>query len=117
MLLKRGINMEYHYYIFMEHRLARFIKHPDQPFTLGEYEWLFNGEWKKDADRSRALNDARMHYGNYSVSDQDHIAPEVAEELIQNGTVVLQGDIGYGTFYREPKTIQLSDWKKPNKQI
>ena len=38
----------------------------------------------------------------------------MAEVLIQNGTIDLQGDIGYGTHYGQPMTIELSDWKKPN---
>ncbi|MDR2972456.1 MAG: hypothetical protein LBU83_11100 [Bacteroidales bacterium] len=99
------------YYLLMGHRLAR-----SKDGSLGNYEWLINGEWKEDTDRSLALNDARVDYGDYSVSDYDDITPEIAEELIQNGTTVLQGYIGYGTTYCEPKTIQLSNWKKPNKQ-
>ena len=95
------------YYIFCGHSLARQIA----PF---QYEWLINGEWQEDSKKTLALNDAIMDYGDYSVSDQDHIATEIAEELIQNGTVILEGDIGYGTFYYEPKTIQLSNWKNPN---
>ena len=100
------------YYLFMGHRLARI----SSDIILGNYEWLDNGEWKENTKWSLALNDARMHYGDYSISDQDHITPEIAEELIQNGTIVLQGDIGYGTTYCEPKTIQLSNWKKTNEQ-
>jgi hypothetical protein len=101
------------YYLFMGHRLARIAS----DIGLGSYEWLLNGEWEKNDKLSLALNDARMDYGDYSIGDQDHIKPEMAEELIQNGIAVLQGDIGYGTFYREPTTIQLSNWKKPIKQI
>ena len=99
------------YYLFMRHRLAR----RSAP-GLGNYEWFVNGEWKEDTDRSRSLNDARVGYGDYSVFDYDNITPEMAEELLQNGTIVLQGNIGYGTTYCEPKTIHLSNWKKPTKQ-
>lgn len=95
------------YFIFCDHRLARQI-------SSFNYEWLVNGEWQEDTKRTLALNDAIMDYGDYSMSDQDHITTEIAEKLIENGTVILQGDIGYGTFYYEPKTIQLNSWKKPN---
>ena len=95
------------YYLFMGHRLARRI-------TPSECEWLVNGEWKEDSKRTLALNDALNGYGDYSFGDQDQITQEMAEELIRKGTIVLQGDIGFGTFYREPTTIKLSDWKKSN---
>ena len=101
------------YYLFKNHRLAR-SNTPD--ITLDQYEWLVNGEWKEDDERwSRALNAAMINYGDYSIWDYDHLTPEIAEELIENGTIVLQGNIGYGAFYREPKTIHLSNWKKPSK--
>ncbi len=95
------------YYLFKQHSLARCIA----PL---QYEWLIDGEWTQDSRRTLALNDALMDYGDYSISDQDHITQEIAEKLIQNGITVLQGNVGYGTFYREPKTIQLSNWKKPD---
>jgi hypothetical protein len=38
-------------------------------------------------------------------------------ERFLNGTIVPQGDIGHGTFYYTPTTIQLTNWKSPNKQI
>ena len=101
------------YYLFMGHRLARIAS----DIGLGSYEWFLNGEWVENAQLSLALNDARMDYGDYSIGDQDHIKLEIAEELIQNGVTILQGGVGYGTFYREPKTIQLSNWEKPTKQI
>ena len=91
----------------MGHRLARCT-------DFFRCEWLINGEWKEDSQRTLALNDALMGYGDYSVFDQDNITPEIAEELIQTGTTVLQGEVGSGNFYFEPKTIQLSDWEKPN---
>ena len=100
------------YYLFMGHRLARIAS----DIGLGSYEWLLNGEWGKNDKLSLALNDARMNYGDYSIGDQDHIKPEIAEELVQNGTIVLQGNVGYGTTYCEPKTIRLSNWKKPTDQ-
>jgi hypothetical protein len=100
-------NRDMEYYIFMGHRLARST-------VLFKYEWLVNGVWKEVSQWTLSLNDALMNYGDYSVFDQDHITPEIAELLIQNGTIVLQGDIGFGTVYREPKTIQLSNWKKPD---
>lgn len=100
------------YYLFMGHKLAR-----TNTSDIGQYEWLVNGEWKEDKEKSLALNDARMDYGDYSICSYDHITPEIAETLIQNGTTVLQGNIGYGTNYCEPKTIHLSNWKKPNKLI
>ncbi len=93
------------YYIFMDHRLAR-------RDANSNFEWFINGEWKEDRQKSLALLDAINGFGDYSIGDQDRIGEEMAEELIRNGTVVLQGDIGYGTFYGEPKTIQLSDWRK-----
>jgi len=95
------------YYLFREHRLARST-------TSFVYEWLVNGKWEENRQFSLALTDAMMNYGDYSSFDYDHIKPEIAEEIIQNGTAVLQGDIGFGSIYREPKTIQLSNWKKPN---
>ena len=95
------------YYIFGGHRLAR-------GEALSKFEWLINGEWKEDRHWTLALNDAIMGYGDYSVSDQDHIKPEIAEELIRTGTTVLQGDVGFGTFYCEPKIIKMSNWKKPS---
>lgn len=96
------------YYIFCEHKLARRAK----PF---KYEWLVNGEWKEDRLSSLALEDSLHDYGDYSFGDQDQITEVMAIELIQNGTIVLQGDIGYGTTYYKPKTVQLSHWKKPKK--
>jgi hypothetical protein len=101
-------NKDMEYYIFLGHRLAR----RTGTGFLNKCEWLINGEWKEDLQRTLALNDALMDYGDYSIFDQDRITPEIAETLIQNGTIVLQGDIGLGTIYREPKTIQLSNWKK-----
>jgi hypothetical protein len=101
-------NKDMEYYIFLGHRLAR------RTGFLNKCEWLINGEWKEDRQRTLALNDALMNYGDYSIFDQDRITPEIAEALIQNGTIVLQGDIGFGTIYREPKTIQFSNWKKPD---
>jgi hypothetical protein len=95
------------YYIFCGHRLAR-------GKALSKFEWLVNGEWEENAQMTLSLNDAIMDYGDYSVSDQDHIKPEIAEELIQTGKTVLQGDVGFGTFYHEPTTIKLSNWKKPS---
>jgi len=89
------------YYLFRERRLAR-----SQDGSLGNYEWLINGEWKEDTDMSRALNDARVDFGDYSPNDYDDITPEIAEELIQNGTVVLYGS-----------AIQLNNWKEPSEQI
>jgi len=94
----------------MGHRLARRAA----PFKC---EWFVNGEWKEDHQMTKALEDALMDYGDYSIMDQDRITPEMAQELIQNGTILLQGNIGYGTFYHAPKTIQLSNWKKPAGQI
>jgi len=90
------------YFLFKECRLAR-----NKTGLIGKYEWLIDGVWKEDDMLSLALNDARMDYGGYSVFDYEHIKPEIAEELIQKGTAVLQGDACYGTFYREPKKIQL----------
>lgn len=95
------------YYLFMGHRLGR-------RSTLSKCEWLVNGEWQEDSQKTLALQDALHDYGDYSIGDLDRITQEMAQELIRNGTIVLQGDIGYGTYYREPKTIQLSDWKKSN---
>lgn len=95
------------YYLFMNHRLAR-------RSTTSKCEWLVNGEWIEDSQKTMALQDALHDYGDYSIGDQDQITQEMAQELIQNGTIVLHGEIGYGTCYPEPKTIQLSDWKKPN---
>ncbi len=95
------------YYIFTGHRLARRT-------ASFEYEWLVYGEWKEDDKRTLALKDAMNDYGDYSLMDQDQITPEMAEELIQNGTIVLHGNIGYGTSYGESTTIKLSEWKKPN---
>lgn len=95
------------YYILFGHRLARRI-------NFSECEWLVEGEWIKDKLLTLRLNDALMDFGSASVFDQDHIMPEIAEELIQNGTTVLQGNIGYGTFYRKPKIIKLSNWKRLN---
>ena len=92
------------YFIFMDHRLAR-------RNSKMEFEWLLEGEWKKDSKKSLALLDAMNGFGDFSIGDQDQIKDELAEELIKNGTVILHGDIGYGTFYKEPKTIKLSDWK------
>lgn len=95
------------YYLFMEHRLARRT-------SSFKCEWLVNGEWKEDSQRTLALEDALHDFGDYSFGDLDQITQEMAEELIQNGTIVLQGSIGYGTFYHEPKTIHLSNWKESN---
>lgn len=95
------------YYILLGHWLARRT-------DFSECEWLINGEWKKDKQLTLRLNDALMDYGDASIFDQEHITPEIAKELIQNGTAILQGDIGYGTFYHEPKKIQLSNWEKTN---
>lgn len=97
------------YYIFMDHRLAR-------RNSSYAFEWLINGEWKEDVRKSRALLDAINGFGDYSFGDQDQITEEMAEELINNGTIILQGDIGFGTSYGQPKKIQLSDWKKPYQQ-
>lgn len=94
------------YYLFLEHLLARRT-------TSKRCEWLVNGEWQEDSRRTLALEDALMDYGDYSIADQDRITSEIAETLIQNGAVILQGDIGFGTNYYEPKTIQLSNWQKP----
>lgn len=93
--------------IFVGHRLARRI-------TPYECEWLVKGEWKEDSKMTLALNDALNGYGNYSYGDQDQITEEMAEELILKGTIILQGDIGYGTFYNKPTIIQLSNWRKTN---
>lgn len=94
------------YYLFLEHLLARRT-------TSKRCEWFVNGEWQEDSRRTLALEDALMDYGDYSIADQDRITSEIAETLIQNGAVILQGDIGFGTNYYEPKTIQLSNWQKP----
>lgn len=94
------------YYIFKEHYLARSKE-------MCKYEWLENGMWIEDKRRTLALNDALFDYGDYSIFDQDHIPEEIAEELIQNGTTALVGNIGYGTTYSQPKIIKLSNWEKP----
>ena len=98
--------MEYNYYILMGDMLAR---------RTGQFqcEWLMNGEWVKSERFTLSLEDSLMDYGNFSIGDNDSITPEMAEKLIENGTIVLQGDIGYGAYYNEPKTIKLSCWKKP----
>jgi len=96
------------YYIFMDHRLAR-------RDSNSKFEWFINGEWKEDSQKSLALLDAINGFGDYSIGDQDRIGEEMAEELIRNGTIVLKGDIGFGTIYGEPKTIQLSNWRKLKK--
>jgi hypothetical protein len=93
------------YYIFMDHSLAR-------RDTNSKFEWLLNCEWKEDSQKSLALLDAINGFGDYSIGDQNRIGEEMAEELIKNGTIVLKGDIGYGTFYGESKKILLSDWRK-----
>jgi hypothetical protein len=54
---------------------------------------------------SRTLNDSRVGYGDCSVFDYEDITTEIAEELIQNGTTILQ-------VYNPPKRIHLSNWKK-----
>lgn len=90
------------YYIFMDKKLAR--RNAELIF-----EWFVNGEWKKDSKMSLALLDAINGYGDYSVGDQDQITEEIANELIKNKTVILQGNIGFGTIYGEPKTIHLMD--------
>lgn len=89
----------------MDHSLARCI-------TLFNFEWLISGEWKQDRKKTLALQDALNDYGDYSIGDQDRISEEMAEELIRNGSIVLQGDIGYGTFYGGAKKVQLKNWKK-----
>lgn len=94
------------YFIFMDHRLAR----RKEEFI---YEWFLHGEWKNDSKKTRALMDAINGWGDYSIGDQDQITEEAAEELIRSGTIILQGDIGFGTYYKEPKTINLSDWENP----
>lgn len=93
------------YFILTGNRLAR-------RSASFKYEWYVNGEWKEDNQKTLALKDALYDYGDYSFGDQDQISQEMAKELIQNGTIVLQGEIGFGTCYIEPKTIRLSDWKK-----
>ena len=95
------------YYIFTGNRLARRT-------ASFKCEWLVYGEWKEDDQWTLSLKDAMNDYGDYSLGDQDQITPEMAEELIQNGTIVLEGNIGYGTHYGQPMAIKLSDWKKPN---
>jgi hypothetical protein len=95
------------YYIFCGHRLAKRSK-------SFKCDWFVNGEWEENRQWTLALEDALHDYGDYSFGDQDQITMEIAEELIHNGTIVLQGNIGYGTTYFTPKTIELSDWKKPN---
>jgi len=98
------------YYIFCRHRLAR-------RRAAFQAEWLLQGEWKEDRQMTLALEDALHDYGDYSAGDQDRIPEEMARILAQNGSIVLQGDIGFGTTYYEPLTIQLSDWKKPATDI
>ena len=92
----------------MGHSLARRAA----PFKC---EWFVNGEWIDDQEWTLALEDALIDYGAFSVMDADRISLEMAEKLIQNGTIVLKGNIGYGTFYDRPETIQLSNWKRPAK--
>jgi hypothetical protein len=98
------------YFIFMDHRLAR-IK---EDYI---YEWFIDGEWIDDDKKTKSLMDAINGWGDYSFGDQDQIKEELAEELIQNGTITLMGDIGFGTIYGQPKIIQLSDWKKPTSTV
>ncbi|MFV8838591.1 hypothetical protein [Salinimicrobium soli] len=98
------------YYIFCEYYLAR----RTDAFIC---EWFINGEWKEDKRRTLALEDALNDYGDYSFMDQDQITEIMATELIQKGTIVLNGDIGYGTTYYEPKKIRLRNWKRPNKNF
>lgn len=98
------------FYIFMDHLLAR----RNSSFN---FEWLINGEWIEDQKKSLALLDAINGFGNYSYGDQDQISEKIAEELIDKGTIILQGDIGFGTFYGQPKKIELSYWRIPNKEI
>jgi len=95
------------YYLFKECRLARDCG------SLGEYEWLIDGVWERCDRLSLALNDARMDYGGYSVFDYEDIMPEIAVELIQNGTAVLQRNMWGG--YKESKKIQLIDFQRPSK--
>jgi hypothetical protein len=95
------------YYLFMGHRLAR-------RSTPSKCEWIVNGEWTEDSQKTVAQQDALHDYGDSSIGDQDQITQEMAQELIRNGKIVLQGEIGYGTYYLETKTIQLSNWKKSN---
>lgn len=89
------------YFIFMDHMLAR----RDDEL---KYEWFINGNWSENARMTLNLMDAINGYGDYSIGDQDQITEETAEELIRTGTVILEGDIGYGTFYKEPKIIRLN---------
>jgi hypothetical protein len=92
------------YYIFRDCNLAR------RTDFYSKCEWLVNGVWIENSSLTRGLNDAMMGFGNYSTFDYDHIAPEIAEKLIQTGTTVLQKVPGHSG----SKTIQLSNWKKPN---
>ena len=94
------------YYVLMGCRLAR-------RSAQFKCEWLINGEWVEDKQRTLALEDALMDYGDFCTWDQDRIPKEMAEELIQNGKIILKGNIGNGAIYLEPKTIELCDWKKP----
>ena len=96
------------YHLFCYCRLAR-------RFASFKCEWLFHGEWVENKKRTLALEDALMDYGDYSFGDEIELTPEVAEELIQNGTIVLNGNIGNGTYFSAPKTITLCDWEKPKK--
>jgi len=95
---------EYSYFVFLKCALAR---------RLSQFncEWYENGEWVENQRRTLSLEDSLMDYGDWSVGDNDQITPELAEELIQKGTIVLHGNIGYGCTYCEPKTIILGERK------
>jgi hypothetical protein len=80
------------YYLFMEQILARKSTH------TYKCEWLVNGEWKMDSKMTLALEDALHDYGDYGIGDQDRKDPEMEDELIQNGTIILKEEIDFGTF-------------------
>ena len=97
------------YYLLTLNRLARCTA----PCESFEYEWFIDGKWQKNKQWSFSLEDAKHDYGYMSFGDYDLLLPELAEELMQKGTIIVHGDIGNGTTFYQPKKIELLQWKKP----
>ncbi|MDR0333692.1 MAG: hypothetical protein LBI15_09535 [Dysgonamonadaceae bacterium] len=71
-----------------------------------------NSEWTSYLEDF--VND---EYGERTCGDLDRIKTKLAEELIENGTIVLIGDTGMARNIIIRKRFNYIDWKKPNENI
>ena len=73
-------NKSYNYFILKNRWLARLVK---GSYELDEKEFYLDGEWVKNKELNRALNDCMMDFGDSKWYEYSEVSDKEAEEFIK----------------------------------